>query len=104
YLTLRDRRPVLWTWYQEGLANPADPSRSSFVTHHNAPGFFGYVVQNSVMNRHEADLTQFFDDVKNETLPDSGVFFVKGGFTNIRNLKPANTDPLVQAHFLGDDD
>jgi len=32
------------------------------------------------------------------------VFFVKGGFQNLFNLKPGDPDTKVQANFLGDDD
>jgi phospholipase C len=103
-LARRGRAPVSWTWYQEGYADPADPQRSAYITHHNAPQYFGYVVQNDVMRRHLADLTRFYTDVQRNALPARGVFFIKGGYRNIMHLHPAGTDERILSKFAGDDD
>ncbi len=50
-------------------------------------------------------MNDFFTAIQQNKLPaEGGVFWVKGGYTNIFNLKPGNPDPTVQKNFLGDDD
>ncbi len=50
-------------------------------------------------------LDDFFSAVEQKKLPkQGGVFFVKGGYQNIFNLKPVDPDTTVQKNFLGDDD
>ncbi len=55
-------------------------------------------------------LGDFYADMAAHKLPaDGGVFFVRGGYTNIAGLKPAFNDgsldaAAVQRNFLGDDD
>ena len=71
---------VNWTWYQQGYNNPADPGRTSLVTHHLAPHYFGYIANNASMDRGVADITQFASDVAAGKLGDSGLFYLKGGF------------------------
>ena len=44
------------------------------------------------------------DALSNGTLPDSGIFYVKGASHNEFGWKPANADPYVQANYAGDDD
>ena len=57
------------------------------------------------MSSNLRDLKDFFNDIGRESLPAAGgIFFVKGGYKNIFNLKPFDTDPAVQKNFLGDDD
>ena len=63
FLRGKDDAPVNWTWYQQGYNNPADPGRTSLVTHHLAPHYFGYVANNASMDRDVADITQFASDV-----------------------------------------
>jgi phospholipase C len=38
------------------------------------------------------------------TLPARGIFYIKGSSRNYFGWKPANPDPYVQQHYLGDDD
>jgi phospholipase C len=92
---------VNWTWYQQGYNNPADPGRTSLVTHHLAPHYFGYIANNSSMDRGVADITQFASDVAAGKLGDSGLFYLKGGFASNQGLHPANAAPHT---FTGDDD
>jgi phospholipase C len=105
---------VGWGWYEEGYdREPTDPNavdpvdangnHASYVTHHNGPQFFGYVV-NTPMRSHLHGLRDFYDALARHTLPASGVFYVKGGYRNIMGLAPADPDPEVQKRFLGDDD
>lgn len=104
---------VPFGWYEEGYdKEPTDPgpvdangTHASYITHHNGPQYFGYIANNSQMRQQLHGLEDFFSAVDNHTLPrQGGVFFVKGGYTNLFNLKPVDPDSKVQANFLGDDD
>ncbi len=107
-LTKNGKAAVSWGWYEEGFDNEpgsGDATHTSYITHHNGPQYFGYVANNSQMTKNLHGLTDFFNDVNGGKLPaGGGVFYVKGGYTNIFGLKPANPDPTVQKNFLGDDD
>lgn len=98
------REPIGWAWYQEGYADPSDPKHLTYVTHHNSPQYFGYVMTNQTMLRHLADLRQFETDLKAGKLPDRGLFFIKGGFKNTLGLQPANASVKALGTFQGDDD
>jgi phospholipase C len=115
FITRRDHSPVTFGWYQQGYdGKPVDPDdgpvdafglHAAYVTHHNGPQYFGYISNNPQMRRQLHGLHDFFDALKQKTLPKAGgVFFVKGGFENSFHLKPADSDPRVQKSFLGDDD
>lgn len=92
---------IPWAWYEEGYGS--DP-HAGLVAHHVAPQYFGYVVKNRSMLANVHGLMAFYRDVSHERLPDRGVFYVKGGSHNVLGLRPANPDPYVQKHYLGDDD
>ena len=115
YISSRHQAPVAFGWYQEGYASkhvdmddgPEDAFglHAAYVTHHNGPQYFGYIANNPQMRRQLHGLHGFFSALKQKTLPkDGGVFFVKGGFKNLFQLKPADPDPRVQKSFQGDDD
>lgn len=91
---------VPWRWYEEGYAG----SHTGLIAHHLAPQYFGYVSRNHSMVSNMRDVTAFYSDLAQGRLPDRGVFYVKGGSHNVLGLKPANPDPFVQTHYLGDDD
>ena len=106
---------VPFGWYEEGFdkevtdptAGPVDANgtHASYITHHNGPQYFGYISNNPKMNRQLHGLGDFFTALDGHSLPrEGGVFFVKGGDTNLFNLKPGDPDKTVQANFLGDDD
>jgi phospholipase C len=109
------RAAVPWGWYQEGydvepsLAG-ADPTVSgglhaSYITHHNGPQYFGYIANNPQMRAHLHGLGDFFQAIRNGTLPaDGGVYYIKGGYQNTLGLRPADPDAAVQRAFVGDDD
>jgi len=101
FLNAKAQPPVDWAWYQQGYDNPADPQRATLVTHHLAPHYFGYIANNSTMDRHIADITRFTSDVENGKLGDGGLFYLKGGFGSNLGLKPRNAQPHT---FQGDDD
>jgi phospholipase C len=114
YLTRKGNKAVSWGWYQEGYGEPIpggeDPTdaeglHASYITHHNGPQYFGYIVHSPAMANSLHDLRDFLPAVAKGTLsPDGGVYYVKGGYRNIFGLKPGDPDQAVQKKFLGDDD
>jgi phospholipase C len=98
-------------WYQEGYdheptdAAQSEGSHAGYVTHHNAPQYFGYIANNPKLTAKLHGLGDFFETMKDRMLPgEGGVFYVRGGYRNIAGLVPADPDPEVQKKFLGDDD
>ena len=103
--------PTNWGWFQEGYdAEPTDsaavPLHSSYIIHHNAPQYFGYVADNAqVANAHLRGLADFFSAVSGSQLGTTGgVFYVRGGYDNNDGLLPVDPNPKVQAAFPGSDD
>ena len=104
---------VPWGWYQEGYTRePTDPNQgptdasgthASYITHHNGPQYFGYVMNNPVERAHLHGLQDAFTAVSRRTLA-GGVYYVKGGYQNIMGMKPADPNAKVQKNFVGDDD
>ncbi len=106
---------VPFGWYEEGFdkevtdptTGPVDANgtHASYITHHNGPQYFGYISNNPAMSQQLHGLGDFFSAVETRTLPkQGGVFFVKGGYTNLFSLTPGDPDATVQKNFLGDDD
>ncbi len=115
FISKRRESRVAFGWYQEGYDSkhvnmddgPLDAFglHAAYVTHHNGPQYFGYIANNPKMREELHGLHDFFNALKQRTLPKSGgVFFVKGGFKNPFHLKPSDPDPSVQKNFQGDDD
>ncbi len=116
FITNLGQPTVPFGWFEEGFdLEPTDGDSSgpmtssgthaSYITHHNGPQYFGYIANNPQMTQNLHGLEDFFSAVTNKTLPaGGGVYWVKGGFTNIFNLNPADPDPTVQKNFKGDDD
>ncbi len=114
YLSQKGSKAVSWGWYQEGYGEPipggedptdADGVHMSYVTHHNGPQYFGYIVHSPAMAGSLHDLRDFMPAVAKGTLsPDGGVYYVKGGYRNLLGLNPANPDAASQKRYLGDDD
>lgn len=112
-LVKRKTAAMPWGWFQEGFGHePTDPAgaaaggtHTSYVTHHNGPAFFGYVSNNPQMSTNLHALSDFFAMVKDGKLAKrGGLYYVRGGYTNIAGLVPADPDPIVRKQFLGDDD
>ncbi|HVR45544.1 MAG TPA: alkaline phosphatase family protein [Candidatus Binatia bacterium] len=97
------RAPIPWGWYQEGYISPTQ-ALPGYETHHNAPQYFGYLRQNDVFWKNEHEVHAMLQALQSATLPDRGIFYIKGGSQNRFGWKPANTDPYVQANYRGDDD
>lgn len=100
---------VPWGWYQQGYGHePGDPpgvaSHDGYVAHHNGPQYFGYIANNPDVSEHLHGLQDFFDDVTKRRLPGSGVFYVRGGYGNIRGLSPVDPNPRLREVYNGDDD
>jgi phospholipase C len=96
------RKSIDWGWWEEGFdhevtdgSGPA--SHNSYVTHHNGPQYFGYLSDNPVEQTHFHGLGDLYSAITSHTLPKSGgVYWVKGGFTNLFGLTPTDPDPAVQ--------
>ncbi len=92
------------------MTAPAEGSHLSYIGHHNGAQYFGYIANNPAMSSSLHGLGDFFTDVAANKLPEAGgVFYVRGGYTDISGLKPAWNDAspdsaTVQRLFQGDDD
>ena len=102
--------PTNWGWYQEGYdLEPTDTagtaSHGTYITHHNAPQYFGYVASNPKVSSNLHGLGDFYSDVAAKKLPSAGgVFYVRGGYGNNDGLVPVDPNPTVRAAFPGSDD
>ncbi len=118
--------PVNWRWYQEGYDHEAtDPlgvdTHDSYVTHHNGPQYFGYIVNTpgvgyidgtTGVSPNLRGMADFFSDMANDSLPQGGVFYIRGGFINQMGLTPPITNPSTPQEEIdainkaksGDDD
>jgi phospholipase C len=90
-----------WGWFQEGYSG--EPL-TSYISHHNAPQYFGYIANNKTESANLHGLGDFRTALQTGTLPRAGVFYVKGGYQNILGLKPVAPYAAVQTNFTGDDD
>ena len=109
--------PVNWRWYQEGYdlestdTNGA-ASHRSYVSHHQGPQYFGYLANTPALRPNVRGMTDFFTDMAHHALPEGGVFYIRGGYTNQMGLLPPITNPLTPAEEIdairaakaGDDD
>ncbi len=105
--------PVNWRWYQEGYDLESTDtggvaSHNSYVSHHQGPQYFGYLANTPPLRQNFRGMTDFFT----EALPNGGVFYIRGGYTNQMGLKPVITNPntpadeitAINAAKSGDDD
>jgi phospholipase C len=117
YLQSLNGSPVNWRWYQEGYDREASDGpggrlHDSYVSHHQGPQYFGYLANTPPLRPNFRGMTDFFSDIASNALPDGGVFYIRGGFTNQQGLKPPVTNPTMpaaeitamQAAKAGDDD
>ncbi len=97
----RGGKPVSWRWYQEGYDHePTDPdgtaTHADYVSHHDAPQYFGYIINNPALQANLRGEGDFFADIEHGSLPaDGGVFYIRGGFGNLAGLNP----PIQNQHF-----
>ncbi len=103
-----NQTPRPWGWFQEGYdKEPGETGSNSlgrYIPHHNGPQYFGYLANSSERaNLH--GLGNFYSALGAGTLPaQGGLFYVKGGYQNILNLKPADPKASLATVFPGDDD
>jgi phospholipase C len=96
-------KPVAWRWYQEGYDHePYDTgdtaSHAGYVSHHEGPQYFGYLANNPAFRTNLRGMGDFFEDLKKGDVPaDGGVFYIRGGFTNIEGMRP----PIQNTYFPG---
>jgi phospholipase C len=100
---------INWGWYQQGYEHEINDaqgraSHTGYVAHHNAPQYFGYVANNPQASTHLHGLSEFFGAIAGGQLPSSGVFYLRGGYGNIRNWKPQDPNPKLARVFNGNDD
>jgi phospholipase C len=100
---------VNWAWYQQGYNHEINDatwkaSHLGYIAHHNAPQYFGYVANNPQASTHQHGLSEFFDAIANKQLPQSGVFYLRGGYGNIRGWKPLDPNPKLAEVYSGNDD
>ena len=102
-------KAVNWGWYQQGYDHEINDaswkaSHEGYVAHHNAPQYFGYIANNPQESTHLHGLSEFFQAIQEKQLPGSGVFYVRGGYGNIRGWKPQDPNPKLADVFAGNDD
>ena len=96
-------RPIDWRWYEAGYDHePTDPghvaTHDDYVSHHDGPQYFGYIANNPALQRNLRGLGDFFSDIQSGNLPiGGGVFYIRGGFGNIQDLKPPIQNPRFPA-------
>ena len=116
FIASHNGNPVAWRWYEEGYDreptdNAATASHDSYISHHEAPQFFGYIANNPELKGNFRGLDDFFTDVAAGALPpDGGVFYFRGGYANtakqepyVRPGTPPNKAQKIRA-MRGDDD
>jgi phospholipase C len=102
YIAANGAAAVGWRWYQNGYssAEPNEPSfatageHPNYVSHHNAPQYFGYLANNRNEQPNLKGENDFFTDIASNNLPkDGGVVYVRGGYYNIFNQTPPIQNP-----------
>jgi len=101
FITGRGGKPVAWRWYQEGYDHepyekPGEASHVGYVSHHQGPQYFGYLANNPAFARNLRGMGDFFSDMQANDLPkDGGVFYIRGGFSNVAGMVP----PIQNANY-----
>jgi phospholipase C len=94
FIARLDGNPVAWRWYEEGYDREstdsgATASHESYVSHHEAPQYFGYLANNPALRGNFRGLGDFFSDMAAAAMPrDGGVFYIRGGRANIFHQTP----------------
>ncbi|MBV8197695.1 MAG: hypothetical protein JO263_06150, partial [Candidatus Eremiobacteraeota bacterium] len=97
--------PIPWAWDQEGFVpGRGTNANPGYVAHHNAPQYFDYVHNNSVFWKDAGTTEKVLSQIQRGSLPDNGVFFIKGSKQNHFGWKPASKNPKIAQNYLGDDD
>ena len=96
--------PISWGWYQEGYNYANKVAVEGYSSHRNVVQFFAYMRHNDVFWGNVHSVRELIPALRDGTLPGRSVVYVKGGSVNHFGWRPANKDPFIQKHFLGDDD
>ena len=103
FVASKHGKPVPWRWYQEGYDHEpyetgTEASHTGYVSHHQGPQYFGYLANNPAFRTNLRGMGDFFEDMKKGDLPaEGGVFYIRGGFTNLDGMKP----PIQNVAFPG---
>jgi phospholipase C len=109
FVASKHGKPVPWRWYQEGYdREPYDTgpeaSHAGYVSHHHGPQYFGYLANNPAYRGVMRGMGDFFADMKKGDIPaEGGVFYIRGGFTNLENMKPPIQNPNFPAALTESD-
>ena len=97
FIQSRNATPVDWRWYENGYDNePNDTKHTNYVSHHNGAQYFGYIADNPAEQTNLRGENDFFDDIANNNLPaNGGVFYIRGGYFNIKGQTP----PIQNRNF-----
>ena len=100
YIASLNAKQIDWRWYQNGYGVEtygADASglasHAGYVSHHQGPQYFGYLANNPALRKNFRSESDFFKDIERHDLPESGVFYIRGGFYN---MKYPNVTPPIQ--------
>jgi phospholipase C len=88
-----DHPPVAWRWYENGYGIESTDqggvaSHTAYVSHHEGPQYLGYLADNPAVYDNLQGETQFFADIAGKSLPQGGVFYIRGGYLNQMGLVP----------------
>ncbi len=103
FITSRGGKPVAWRWYQEGYDHePYEPAKQAshigYVSHHQGPQYFGYIANNPAFADNLRGAGDFMADMNAHKLPqDGGVFYIRGGFSNLEGQTPPIQNPNYPA-------
>ena len=103
FIAGRNGAPVNWRWYQEGYDHePYEAtgvaSHVGYVSHHQGPQYFGYIANNPAFAGNLRGMGDFMNDIAGGQLPSAGgVFYVRGGFSNLSAMQP----PIQNPNFPG---
>ena len=103
FIQALNQPPVAWRWYQNGYdAEPNDsafaPPHTNYVSHHNGAQYFGYLANNPAERGNYRGENDFFTDMANNALPPAGgVFYIRGGYYNLKY--PQVTPPIQNPSY-----
>ena len=98
-----NQTPVAWRWYQNGYdAEPTDSNfalpHTNYVSHHNGAQYFGYLANNPAERGNYRGENDFFTDMANNALPPGGgVFYIRGGYYNLKY--PQQVPPIQNPSY-----
>ena len=73
---------------------PRPQATRNYVSHHNGAQYFGYIANNSSEETNMKGENDFFTDIGASNLPSGGgVFYIRGGYNNIKSQTPPIQNP-----------